>query len=374
MDTLALIGDIHLSERSPRYQHALEMLCWTMMDALSEGATHFFFLGDIFEGRPSPREYADFIKILLSFASHGGYVGICRGNHEDYEALSFFEALNPTIVVAWDGTRSIQLKSVRIFMIPYPTRHKAPYDQLNDGGTIAGGMRAAADRIGTWVRDEKEGGAARWPLLVLGHFTIEGMTTRDTEFELHQSNEVVVPVTAFEPAALTVVGHIHRAQEVTPTVIGAGDLYRCSFAEADDEKSYILVRADQDGLQWERRPVPARPMLAFKVELDAITADWVSTVAAAAQAQGAEVKITVEMDEEQAPRYARSVFDPIESVSPHLVVERTVRPTQRVRAPQISVAMDVRSQLEAWLRATQQDVVPERVDRLIQKFDELPAP
>jgi DNA repair exonuclease SbcCD nuclease subunit len=149
-------------------------------------------------------------------------------------------------------------------------------------------MRAAADRIGGWI-----GGAVdeHGPVIVLGRCTIEGMTTRDTDFELHSSNEAVVPLTAFAPAALTIVGHIHREQELTPTVIGAGDLYRCSFAEAEDEKGYVLVSAAHDGVSWTRRRVGARPMLVYSIELDAITSDWVAEVGRVAALTNAEVKI-----------------------------------------------------------------------------------
>jgi DNA repair exonuclease SbcCD nuclease subunit len=229
-------------------------------------------------------------------------------------------------------------------------------------------MRAAADRIEHVIRDAAAVATEyHRPLIVLGHFTIEGMTTRDTEFERHQANEVVVPVSAFAPAALTVVGHIHRAQEVSPTILGAGDLYRTSFSEADDPKSYLLVSIENGAVTWERRPTEARRMLEVTVELDQVTEAWVQELAK--RADGAEVKVRIAMDEDQSPRYTPAAFQSIEAVAAHVVLEREVRPTQRVRAPQIAVTMDTAEQLAAWLRATEAPIDAERMDRLLRKIE-----
>jgi DNA repair protein SbcD/Mre11 len=260
----AVIGDPHLDERSPRYEHALDMIRWSTQDAIEQGADHFFFLGDIFEGAPSPREYRAFIDVLFDLVKHGGFVGICRGNHEDYEALSFFETLHPMIRVAWDDTRLLRLGDVQILLIPYPTRHRAPYQNLDDGGTIAGSMQAASKRIAGWVNEANAPGQA--PLIVLGHFTIQGMTTRDAEFELHSSQEPVVPQSAFSEADLVIVGHIHRRQQVAANIVGAGSLYRTSWAERDDPKGYVIVSADRDAVSWKYRDAPARELIQYEGE------------------------------------------------------------------------------------------------------------
>lgn len=374
---LAVIGDLHLSEKSPRYAHALQLTRWAVQDALEQGAQCFFFLGDIFEGAPAPGEYGEFIQILFDALGHGGYVGIVRGNHEHYEALCFFEGLHPMLIVAWDDVRTLDLGDIRLLLVPYPTRYKAPYQNfgLEFGDTIAGSMRAAAAKIEDWIQkatpdDER-------PLIVLGHFSIEGMTTRDAEFEVHQANEVVVPISAFRGPDLTVVGHIHRAQDVAPHVLGAGSLYRCSFAEAEDPKSYVLVTIEMNeagkatGVQYERRPVPAREMQVYEVELDELPS-MVRMVgglleAAVGREQEIEVKFTVSMDEEQAPRYDPAIFDGLKRMAAHLVIEKLVRPKQRTRAPQMTVSMDLSEQVVAWLQATEQLVDPERIARLTEK-------
>lgn len=361
---LAVFGDLHLSRESPRYEHALHVLDVAIKDARAQGAEHFAFLGDIFEGKPEPGEYRDFIGTMMDLAS-GGRVMIVRGNHEDYEAYSFFEGLSPMIVVAWETFEVVDFEDTRVLLIPYPTRHRAPFANLEDG-TIAGSMHAAANRIGEQVAaaaQETDG------LIVLGHMTIEGMTTRDTEFEQHHSNEVVVPIAAFQAAALTIVGHIHRAQEVVPgKILGAGDLYRTSFAELADPKSYVLITLDRGARHYEFRPTIAREMVEIDVQVTEIPAFLDKILH---DAKGREIKIIVHMDEEEAHRYNPAIFAPVEAVAALVTIERDVKPKQRVRAPHVTVSMNLDDQLAAWLRATDQSLDPDRLSRLLVKVEAL---
>lgn len=369
---LAVFGDLHYEEDTPRAEHALDVLDAAIQDAKEQGATHFYFLGDIFEGVPSPTEYFAILGRVL--APDMKLVGIVRGNHEDYNAYAFFDILGlrggSHLVMADREFVTDQYTEADILLIPYPTRHRAPFDDLQTDGTIAGSMRAAATRIEQVVRDRAIAALEyHRPLIVLGHFTIEGMTTRDTEFERHQANEVVVPVSAFSPAALTVVGHVHRAQELSPTVIGAGDMYRTSFAELEDDKSYVLVSVMNGEVTWERRPTQARSMMEVTIALDLVTESKMQALAR--EAAGREIKIRVTMDADQAPRYDPEAFRVLEASAAYMVLEREVKPTQRVRAPQITVTMDTPDQLAAWLTATETTISPERMERLLQKVESI---
>ena len=364
---LAVFGDLHLSRSSPRYDHAFHVLDVAVKDAIAQGADAFAFLGDIFEGKPHPREYGDFIGLMLDLASRG-MVMIVRGNHEDYEAYSFFGGLSPNVHVAWDEFLVCDLGTAAALLIPYPTRHRRPFHDLADGNTISGSMHAAAARIRGAV--QKLCDTARRPVIVLGHFTIEGLGTRDTEFELHQTNEVVVPQAALAPAALTIVGHIHRAQTLTPAILGVGSMYRTSFAEAEDPKCYLMVCIDETARTTERRPTAAREMLDLEVELDDLTPAWVREVAD--RAHGKEVKVRVHMDADAVKRFDPAAFLPIEQAAAYVPKpERIVRPIQRVRAPDVTTVMTLPEQLAAWMRSTEQAVDPERFTRLVDKIEVL---
>jgi DNA repair exonuclease SbcCD nuclease subunit len=365
---LAVFGDLHYEEGSPRSEHALDVLDAALRDAREQGATHYYFLGDMFEGAPTPTEYAAILERIVGL----GVLGIIRGNHEDFNAYAFFGLFGSAGHIAIADNQFVvdRFSDAHMLLIPYPVRHRAPFQDLVTDGTIAGSMRAAAAKIEAEVQREAQAALeSHRPLIVLGHFTIEGMTTRDTEFERHQANEVVVPVTAFAPAALTIVGHIHRAQEITPTVIGAGDLYRTSFSELADAKSYVLVTVENGVVTWLRRPTQAREMLEVEIALDAVTESRIQSLAR--EAAGREIKVRILMDEDQAPRYNPAAFAALEASAAHLILEREVKPKQRVRAPEITVTMDTGDQLAAWLRATETEVSPARMERLLHKVDSI---
>lgn len=368
---LALVGDLHLDDRSPRFQHTLDVLDWTISDALEAGATGVAFLGDLCEGRPSPRVVAALARRFRTIKERGGWTVIVEGNHEDYEAGLIAEWLDVRRV-AWNEFQTIH-DDASILLVPYPRRGRPPFHDLEDDGTIAGNMGVAAERIREEIAEELKAIAEvspGMPLIVLGHFTIEGMTTRDAEFELHQANEVVVPKSAFHHCALVAVGHIHKAQDVDLGLIGVGGLIRHSFSEANDPKSYTLVTVDGGCVSWERRPVPAREMVVTTLRWDA---DLRAVIAKAdplffgLSMVGKEVKLTVEIPEDQLATFDPTVFDPIREAAAHFVLDKVSIPTERTRAPEIATADSLEAQLDTWLVATQQDVTEERRGRLHAK-------
>lgn len=292
---LALIGDIHLDERSPRYAHALDVLNWTIRNAQRAGANGFIFLGDLCEGKPTPRVIAAYASIFKMITDHDDWIAVVQGNHEDAETGMVWDSLGVRRS-AWNEFQTIHDEAT-ILLVPYPRRGRAPFHDLVDDGTIAGNMRAAAERIAEEIAMERATAEGHAPVIVCGHFTIEGMTTRDAEFELHGAAEVVVPRAAFQGVALAAVGHIHKAQQfcgscgtwkepdhenhcpLCPNIIGVGSLIRHSFAERLDCKSYTLVTVEDGAVRWERRDVPAREMYEYHGEWGA--SGWVKELARA---------------------------------------------------------------------------------------------
>jgi DNA repair exonuclease SbcCD nuclease subunit len=365
---LALIGDLHLSQRSPRYAHVLEVLDWTIQDARARGVTDFVLLGDLCEKpEPTPREYYELRNRIHAMAAVGG-CSVVLGNHEHHETLLLFDH-DQNVFTAWNTARVVLRPDATLLLIPYARRGRPPFHELPEGGTIAESMKATADAIAGLVQRLVEQIQGKTPLIVCGHFSIEGMKVADSTFELHSETEVVVPRAAFQGVALTAVGHIHTPQDVSadPPIIGVGSLTRCSFSEADDPKSYTLVTVDGVRVTWERIPVPARAMV-----VDRVT--WpVSDVAPDLLEQwaGKEVKLTVEIPADQVATFDPSVFDGIRARAALFTLEKRVIPVERVRAPEIGSTGRIEEQVSTWLRATDQEVDEARRARLLEKVAEV---
>lgn len=362
---LITLGDIHLEERSPRYIHALEVLDHCIDVGIQRNAKVWICCGDVFEGEPTPGEYHAFLRRVYRIIEHGGMVAVVRGNHEAYSAYSFFELLSPMIRVAWDSCVTIDWGSTRILLIPYPVRYRPPFDVVNQE-TIAGSMRGAVDVIANEIRKAVE---RAQPLLVFGHWTIEGESTRDADFERHSPNEVVVPIAALAQADLVKTGHIHKAQQVTEKIGSVGSLYRTSFAEADDPKIFCLITVADDGtITTEDIPTGCRGMREYTLALDEIPL-MLSTIEAEATA-GNEIKITISMESTDVGRYDPATFDKIRAAAPYLLIEKDVRPVQRVRAPALRANMDLTEEFMEWARVTEIPVEARRAG-LRTKLSEL---
>jgi DNA repair exonuclease SbcCD nuclease subunit len=368
---IACFGDLHLEEKSLRYAHALEVLDSCIDIAIAKHAvTVFVFCGDIFEGDPTPDEYHAFLQRLYRLLERGRVL-IIRGNHESYDAYKFFELLSPMITVAWDDFRTVDLGVARVLLIPYPVRYRPPFHTV-DQDTISGSMRASVSIIADKIAEEayhiKSAGVNK--LLVFGHFTVEGMTTRDTDFERHSPNEVVVPFEALAPAAMVKVGHIHRAQQLTRKVGSVGDLYRCSFAEADDRKIFSVITVGNDSsFLDEEIETPCRFMREFALELDQIPV-VLEEIEAAAVA-GNEIKVVVSMDSTEITRYDQTVFDKVRATAPVFVLEKDVRPVQRVRAPELRADMNLAEEFFAWVHATGTEIPVGRLPNIGEKLGQL---
>jgi hypothetical protein len=384
MVRLALIGDLHLSGRSPRYAHVLSVLDHVITDALARGVQGFCFLGDVVEQAPAPMEIADLAQRLGAIREGGAWVAIAQGNHEHADCGAIWECLG--VMSAWDRFRTMDVVDAVVLLCPYPRRGRAPYDDLRDDGTIAGNMRAAAERVSDAVSAVLEQCDGRVPLLVLGHFTIAGMRTQDSTFEIHSATEPILPVDAFKGVAFVGVGHIHREQWYCEhhgfwnggsldacgcgalardaRLRGVGSLIRHSFAEQTDPKSYTLLTVDGGRVTHERIPVPAREQLVYEIL-------WPDVIQPEHILDGAEVKVIVQIPADRVAMFDPSAFDALRARTALFVLEKRVIPVERVRAPEIGASGRIEDQLTTWLEATDQQVDEPRRARLLTKAGEV---
>ena len=364
MMKIALLGDRHISSRSPRYQHALSCWRWVINDAVERGVTAFVGLGDVCEGDSDGEERMELGRLYQGMLTAGPVFEV-MGNHEHRHALRWLEFLN--VSVAWDAFRAFPLTDeVTLLLAPYARKGHAPYDNL-DGATISETARACADRLAAAIQAETDQGKA---VIVAGHWSVEGFRIADTEREVHVSHEMVVPISALEPAALVVTGHIHHAQQSGERIVGAGSLYRTSFSEAEQEKSYVLATIEGRSVTWQRVPVPTREMIVAT----AGPADFVRVNGhplSFDEVAGKEVKVIVHIPADRVATCDLSWTEPIKARAALFVLEKRVIPVDRVRAPQLGASGRLDEELVTWLTATDQVVDVARMDRLAEKVAEV---
>ncbi len=369
---VAFIGDRHVSQRSPRYAHALDVWAWAVEDALREAAEVIVHAGDACEQDPNGTERYAMGRIYRRSLDNGAAYEIL-GNHESREAHRWLEFLGVTPV--WDRILECTWGPVMALLIPYPRRNQLPFgpDPLQT-------IRAAVER----AMGFKATGKVRWVIAVI-HGTVEGMRTRDTEFEVHSAKELVIPRAVLSGLDLTITGHIHRAQVLpregtSGPVVCVGSAHRVDFAEAEDTKVYVMVDFPDtpgDMIGLIERPIPAREMVQWTLRWDPAVPPDIEQLAAAAA--GKEAKITLECPQSLLSTVPAGLFAPVEAAAAYCVVNRkTIGLERQSRAPQMARATSLGAELGIWMESLKDDpsiqIASTRKEQLVSKLDIVQAP
>jgi DNA repair exonuclease SbcCD nuclease subunit len=220
--------------------------------------------GDVFD-RPTvaPSVAYQAYEPLRRIADLGVRVLVVPGNHER-SRLPHVRLLSHPNVHVFDRPRSVVVDvrgtSVAFAGFPYErhdvrTKFAALVEQTN------------------W-RD-----AAASHRILCVHHCVEGATVGPSDFVFTTAADVIRRRDI--PRELTAVftGHVHRHQVldtdraghcVATPVLYPGSIERTSFAEADETKGFMLVQlhgdqAARQPIDWEFRPLPARPMRRVEV-------------------------------------------------------------------------------------------------------------
>jgi exonuclease SbcD len=149
----------------------------------------------------------------------------------------------------------------------------------------------------------------------MGHLTVLGATTSDSERDIHIGNLGSVGADIFDGFDYTALGHLHRPQRVAghETIRYSGSPIPLSFSEAADAKSVVLIELPNSGTAEVRRtpssdsenksprpsnlcgvktlPIPVtRALIRVKADRASLTADLANVPA------GAWAEVTVKLD------------------------------------------------------------------------------
>jgi exonuclease SbcD len=93
------------------------------------------------------------------------------------------------------------------------------------------------------------------PVIAMGHLTVLGATTSDSERDIHIGNLGSVGADIFDGFDYTALGHLHRPQKVAgiETIRYSGSPIPLSFSEAADAKSVVIIETQSEGNTAEIR-------------------------------------------------------------------------------------------------------------------------
>ncbi len=286
-----------LIERERLAEHAA-FLVWLIDTLRAEKIDALLLSGDVFDAANPPQDavalYFDFLKRLADLKPVKAI--ITGGNHDSASHLNAPRDLLRRFDVHVFGhageNNLVDLGGCVVAAVPF--LRERDLRQAIAGETIS----AAHEQVRAAIREHyaaqliaaREIAKGR-PVLAMGHLTVVGATTSDSERDIHIGNLGSVGADIFAGFDYTALGHLHRPQKVAgqETIRYSGSPIALSFSEASDAKSVVIL--DTTGMNVETRPIPlARQLIRVKAARATLAADLDSVPA------GAWVEVTVKLD------------------------------------------------------------------------------
>jgi exonuclease SbcD len=316
-------ADWHLGARlveRDRLPEHTAFLDWLIDTLRAEKIDALLVSGDVFDAANPPQDavalYFDFLKRLADLKTVKAV--ITGGNHDSASHLNAPRELLKRFDVHVFGhageNNVVDLGGAVVAAVPF--LRERDLRQATAGETITAvheQVRAAirahyATQLAA-CRDLAQGRL----VIAMGHLTVLGATTSDSERDIHIGNLGAVGADLFNGFDYTALGHLHRPQKVAgiETIRYSGSPVALSFSEAADAKSVVILdlqnhspapillptkaldRQENGGrrIEIQALPIPAtRQLIRANVKRATLTADLQAVPG------GSWAEITVKLD------------------------------------------------------------------------------
>jgi len=253
MTSAIILGDIHLGKGTnigknavgatlnSRIVDQLNLLDWTLEQAVEKGVEHIIITGDVFEDpRPRPELITMFIAWLKKCQAYNLHVHIIMGNHDILR--SGFVYSSPLDIIS-----EVELENINVYK---------QVDTIHIGTTAftfvpfrdrkSFGVTSNADAISI-LRDGLTYELASIPVtykkILVGHLAIEGSIPIGDEFD-DLTNELFCPLDMFKGYDYVWMGHVHKPQVMKkkkPFIAHVGSMDISNFGETDYKKHIVII-------------------------------------------------------------------------------------------------------------------------------------
>lgn len=247
-----IFHDVHLTEdQAHLLDHAVAL-------ARDERVDTVVISGDVYDRAVPPVEATEILDDFLSrlVLDHGIRVVLIPGNHDSAERIAFGSRLlrDRGLHIAADPFACIPLVlhdshgPVTFLPVPYiePVTFRRHLDDPEITDFTAAYLHALA------------GLPVSGRTVCVAHCYAAGGVGSESERPLAIGGSSLVDAAVFAPYTLTLLGHLHRPQQVASNIWYAGAPLRYSFAELDHDKVFTLFDLDAAG-GITRTTVPVRP-------------------------------------------------------------------------------------------------------------------
>lgn len=268
-----------LVERDRLAEHE-KFIDWLTETLRREKIDALLLSGDVFDAANPPQDavglYFDFLKRLADLKTVRAV--ITGGNHDSASHLNAPRELLRRFevhVFGHAGENVVDLGGAVVVATPF--LRERDLRQAKAGETLLEAHDQVRNAIRAHYAAQLEAGravAGKRPLIAMGHLTVLGATTCDSEREIHIGNLGAVGADVFAGFDYAALGHLHRPQCVArqERVRYSGSPVALSFSEAADVKSVVVL--DTQTMSIETLGVPCSRMLCrVKTSLETLSDD-----------------------------------------------------------------------------------------------------
>jgi DNA repair exonuclease SbcCD nuclease subunit len=283
MSHTIILGDVHLgkglnigkagigSNLNSRIVDQLNLLDWTLDQAIECHADYIIITGDVFEDpKPHPALITLFISWLKKCEAYGVNVVVIMGNHDVVRAgnvmtspLDIISEVELSNVSVYKDIDSILIDSVAFTLVPFRDRKSF-------------GTSSAAEAI-SLIRDslvyELAGLPVTYKKVLIGHLAIEGSIPVGDEID-DLANELFCPLDMFQGYDYVWMGHVHKPQimkKKNPYIAHIGSMDISNFSETDHKKFIVIMNCVTG--EWVTSELPTRPLKKVSITVPKDTED-----------------------------------------------------------------------------------------------------
>ncbi|MEE9374163.1 MAG: exonuclease subunit SbcD [Saprospiraceae bacterium] len=258
-------ADWHIGKVLHKYSLREDMLSffdWLIKLIKKEKIDVLLVSGDVFDlANPGARERADYYKILSRLINEKIKVIITGGNHDGIgvldapkEVLNTLninviggakKSLEEEIITIVNNKNEVELVVAAVPFLRDRDLRNLTLDLKYESRieAIRQGIKSHYLNLGDFCEKQYQG----IPAVAMGHLYAKGVSTSESERDIHIGNAVAVESSIFPSCfGYVALGHIHR-----PQVIGKNEKIRysgspipLSFSEREDRKGVILLNLD----------------------------------------------------------------------------------------------------------------------------------
>lgn len=288
MSNVIILGDPHIgkgvsigrsgigSALNSRIVDQIQLLEWTLDQAVENNARQIVITGDIFEDpKPHPSLIVLFLSWVKKCQAQGIELHIILGNHDMLRSGVF--VTSPLDIISeceieschvYKELTTLTVGSVALTFMPFRDRKSFTVDSNAD----------ALKLLGYSLEYELAAIPITYTKILVGHLAIEGSIPIGDEID-DLANELFCPVDMFKGYDYVWMGHVHKPQVMSkkPYVAHIGSMDLSNFGETDHKKNLVLF--DMEDLSFSEIEIPTRPLRKITITVPKDTKDTTKYIA-----------------------------------------------------------------------------------------------